>query len=118
MTGKNKEKDGYYSKIIQKDEFPKFIERLKSALEKVDNKKGDKKYFELEIWGTKEEVNGHRLQIFTFDECKYGEFIEVEQDYIKNALYCISLNLTTKEESGVEIIKNFLTKLLNQCSKV
>ena len=54
MTDKNKEKEGYYFDIIPKDEFPKFIERLKSTLEKVDNKKGDKKYFEFEIRGTKE----------------------------------------------------------------
>ena len=107
MTDKKKEKEGYYFKIIPKEEFPKFIERLKSALEKVDNKKGDKKYFEFEIRGTKEEINGHRLEIFTFDESKYGEFIDVEQDYIRNALYCISLNLIEKEESGVEIIRKF-----------
>ena len=105
MTDKNKEKEGYYFKIIPKEEFPKFIERLKSALEKVDNKKGDKKYFELEIRGTKEEINGSKLEIFTFDESKYGEFIDGEKDYIKNALYCISLNFIEKEESGIEIIK-------------
>ena len=107
MTTKKKEKEGYYFKIIPKEEFPKFIERLKEALEKDDNKKGDKKYFEFEIRGTKEEMNGHRLEIFTFDESKYGEFIDVEQDYIRNALYCISLNLIEKEESGVEIIRKF-----------
>ena len=107
MTDKKKEKEGYYFKIIPKEEFPKFMERFKEALEKVENKKGDKKYFEFEIRGTKEEVNGYRLEIFTFDESKYGEIIDVEQDYIKNALYCISLNFIEKEESGIEVIKKF-----------
>jgi hypothetical protein len=110
MTGKNKEKDGYYSKIIQKDEFPKFIERLKSALEKVDNKKGDKKYFEFEIRGTKEEQSGLTLEIFSFDENKYEEFIDEGQEYIKNSLYCISLNLTAKEETGVEKLKELFIR--------
>ena len=101
MADKNKEKEGYYFKIIPKEEFPKFIERLKEALEKDDNKKGDKKSFEFEIRGTREELNGLNLEIYSFDDSKYEELVDVEQDYIKNALYCISLNLLTKDESGV-----------------
>ena len=105
MTDKKKEKEGYYFKIIPKEEFPKFIERFKDALEKVENKKGDKKYFEFEIRGTKEEQSGLTLEIFSFDENKYEEFIDEDLEYIKNSLYCISLNLTAKEETGVEKLK-------------
>ena len=105
MTDKKKEKEGYFFKIIPKEEFPKFIERFKEALEKVENKKGDKKYFEFEIRGTKEEQSGLTLEIFSFDENKYEEFIDEDLEYIKNSLYCISLNLTAKEESGVEKLK-------------
>ena len=105
MTDKKKEKEGYFFKIIPKEEFPKFIERFKEALEKVENKKGDKKYFEFEIRGTKEEQSGLTLEIFSFDENKYEEFIDEGQEYIKNSLYCISLNLTAKEETGVEKLK-------------
>ena len=105
MADKNKEKEGYYFKIIPKEEFPKFIERLKEALEKIDNKKNDKKYFEFEIRGTKEEPNGLTLEIFSFDENKYEEFIDDDQEYIKNSLCCISLNLSAKEETGVEKLK-------------
>ena len=111
MTDKSKEKEGYYFKIIPKEEFPKFIERLKEALEKDDNKKGDKKSFEFEIRGTREELNGLNLEIYSFDDSKYEEFIDVEQDYIKDALYCISLNLITKDESGVEEMKKLFTSL-------
>ena len=111
MADKNKEKEGYYFKIIPKEEFPKFIERLKEALEKDDNKKGDKKSFEFEIRGTREELNGLNLEIYSFDDSKYEEFVDVEQDYIKNALYCISLNLITKDESGVEEMKKLFTFL-------
>ena len=105
MTDKKKEKEVYYFQIIPKEEFPKFIERFKDALEKVENKKGDKKYFEFEIRGTKEEQSGLTLEIFSFDENKYEEFIDEDLEYIKNSLCCISLNLTTKEESGVEKLK-------------
>jgi len=116
MADKNKEKEGYYFKIIPKVEFPKFIERLKEALEKDDNKKGDKKTFEFEIRGTREELNGSALEIYSFDESKYEKFIDVDQDYIKNALYCISLNLSAKDESGVEKLEKLFQqfKLLFQ----
>ena len=110
MADKNKEKEVYYFKIIPKEEFPKFIERFKEALEKVENKKGDKKYFEFEIRGTKEEQSGLTLEIFSFDENKYEEFINEDLEYIQNSLYCISLNLTTKEETGVEKMKELFIR--------
>jgi hypothetical protein len=111
MTDKSKEKEGYFFKIIPKEEFPKFIERFKEALEKIDNKKNDKKYFEFEIRGTKEEPNGLTLEIFSFDENKYEEFIDDDQEYIINSLLCISLNLSAKEETGVEKLKEIFNKL-------
>ena len=45
------EKSKYYFKIIPKEEFPKFMERLQEALKKTDNKKGDKKCIEFEFRG-------------------------------------------------------------------
>ena len=95
------EKSKYYFKIIPKEEFPKFMERLKIALDKKDNKKGDKKSIEFEVRGSKEELNGLALEIFTFDKTRYAEFLDTTQDYIKNALYCVSLNLNVKEEADV-----------------
>jgi hypothetical protein len=95
------EKSKYYFKIIPKEEFPKFMERLKIALDKKDNKKGDKKSIEFEVRGSKEELNGLALEIFTFDKTRYAEFLDTTQDYIKNALYCVSLNLNVKEEPDV-----------------
>ena len=95
------EKSKYYFKIIPKEEFPKFMERLKIALDKKENKKGDKKSIEFEVRGSKEELNGLALEIFTFDKTRYAEFLDTTQDYIKNALYCVSLNLNVKEEADV-----------------
>ena len=49
----------------------------------------------------KEELNGLALEIFTFDKTRYAEFLDTTQDYIKNALYCVSLNLNVKEEADI-----------------
>ena len=106
MTEQPKPKEGekskYYFKIIPKEEFPKFMERLKAALAKTDNKKGEKKSIDFEIRGTKEDLNGLALEIFSFDKTKCAEFMDVEQEHIKNALYCASLNVNVKTEADVE----------------
>ena len=110
---KEEEKSKYYFKIIPKGEFPKFIERIKAALEKAENKKGEKKSMDFEIRGTKEDLNGLALEIFSFDEGKCAEFMDVEKEHIKNALYCASLNLNAKTEADVEKLKDSF-KLIEQ----
>ena len=99
---KQEEKSNYYFKIIPKEEFPKFMERLKAALAKTENKKGEKKSIDFEIRGTKEDLNGLALEIFSFDKTKCADFMDVEQEHIKNALYCASLNVNVKTEADVE----------------
>ena len=102
----DQKKQGYYFKIIPKEEFPKFIERFKAALEKEENKKGDKKIIDFEIRGTKEDLDGLTLEIFSFDESKYDDFMNVvEEEHLKEASYCVSLNINAKTEDGVEEIK-------------
>ena len=104
------EKSKYYFKIIPKEEFPKFIERFKQALDKTEFKKGDHKSFELEIRGTNQELVGPSIKLSTFDKTKFNEFLDLKQEYIKNSLYCISLNLNAKDEdSFVEINKFYET---------
>jgi hypothetical protein len=95
---KQGEKSNYYFKIIPKEEFPKFMERLKTALAKTENKKGEKKSIDFEIRGTKEDLNGLSLEIFSFDKTKCADFMDVEQEHIKSALYCASLTVNVKTE--------------------
>ena len=102
---KKEEKPGYYFKIIPKEEFPKFMDRLKEALKKEDNKKGDKKCVEFSLTGSKEDLNGCGIEIFSFDKTKCAEFLDTTQDYIKNSLYCASLNINVKEEADCEKLK-------------
>ena len=101
----------YYFKIIPKEEFPKFIERLKISLSKIENKKGEKKPFELEIRGAKEEFKGISLEISTFNKTNIPEFLNIEQEYIKKSLYYFSLNINAKEESDSKKFENFFPML-------
>ena len=101
----------YYFKIIPKEEFPKFIEKLKISLSKIENKKGEKKPFELEIRGAKEEFKGISLEISTFNKTNIPEFLNIEQEYIKKSLYYFSLNINAKEESDSKKLENFFQML-------
>ena len=102
---KKEEKPGYYFKIIPKEEFPKFMDRLKDALKKEDNKKGDKKCIEFSLSGSKEDLQGCAFEIFSFDKTRCAEFLDVTQEHIKNGLYCASLNINVKEEADCEKLK-------------
>ena len=110
---KQGEKSNYYFKIIPKEEFPKFMERLKTALAKTENKKGEKKSIDFEIRGTKEDLNGLALEIFSFDKTKCADFMDVEVEHIKNALYCASLNVNVKTKEDVEKL-NMTSLMLKQ----
>ena len=112
------EKSKYYFKIIPKEEFPKFMERLQEALKKTDNKKGDKKCIEFEVRGSNEELNGLSLEIFTFDKSRCAEFLDESQDYISKALYCVSLNINVKEEADVAKLEEAYNKLLPMFSNI
>ena len=103
------EKDRYIFKIIPKEEFQKFIERFKDALEKIDNKKGEKKNFDIEINGTRELSDGIQIELFSFDERKYADLIlDKDEEKIKNSLYFISLDLNIEKESSFDKFeKNF-----------
>ena len=109
MEDKKEEKVKYHFKFISKEEFPKFIERFKEALEKTDNKKGEKNNFEIEIRGTRELLDGIQIEFFNFDETTYEDFIidkEKDKENIKNGLYFVSLNLKIENESSIEEFKN------------
>ena len=110
---KKEEKPGYYFKIIPKEEFPKFMDRLKDALKKEDNKKGDKKCIEFSLSGAKEDLQGCAFEIFSFDKTRCAEFLDVTQEHIKNGLYCASLNINVKEEADCEKLKAVFEQFVN-----
>ena len=59
---------------------------------------------------TNEELDGFVLEIFTFDQTRYDEFLDVTQDYIKNTIYYSSFNLNVKEGSEVVKLKDTYKK--------
>jgi len=89
------------------------MERLKESLGKTDNKKGDKKYFEFEVRGTKEDLNGVALEIFSFDKTRCCEFLDFSQAHIKDALYCASLNLEVKNADDLKRLEGSFFALKN-----
>ena len=111
MADKKNEKTGYYFKIIPKEEIPKFMERLKNALEKTDNKKDDKKFIDFEIRGTKEDLDGLGVEIFSFDQINCDDYLDLENENIKNALYCLTLSFDVLDETGVEKVRHAFERL-------
>ena len=60
---------------------------------------------DFEIKGTNEDLNGLALEIFSFDEGKCAEYMDVEQKDVEKVLYCASLNWNAKTEADVEKVK-------------
>ena len=97
-------KEKCYFGCVPKDQLPGFLERLTKGI-KEGKKSGDKKDFELEIRGSKDEPKGISIENFTFDKTKFGEFFDDSKDYMKKALIACTLNLEVKEEKDVDALK-------------
>ena len=94
-----------------KRRIPKFIEKLKIVLEKMDNKKGDKKFIDFEIRGTKEDLDGLDVEIFSFDQINCDDYVDLGQENIKNALYCFTFNFNAIDEACLEKVKILFEQL-------
>ena len=105
---KKEEKKKYYFGIVPKEEFPKFMERLNAELKKTENKKGDKKAFEFEVRGTKEDLNGLSLEIFSFDKTKYNDFLDANKDkfqlFYRNKGKQVSFDICAKDGKLVQAL--------------
>ena len=103
-----KEKEGYYFKIIPKEQWQDFFNNFKNALLKSEKKK-ENKSCEFEIRTTKEDLKEACVfEIFTFDKARYFDYFDEQKDYFQNSSFSISLNLEAKEEKGVNAVeKNF-----------
>ena len=101
-----KEKEGYYFKIIPKEQWQDFFNNFKNALLKTEKKK-ENKSCEFEIRTTKEDLKEACVfEIFTFDKARYFDYFDEQKDYFKNSLLSISLNFEVKEEKGVNEVEN------------
>ena len=102
MTTPAKEK--CYFGCVPKDQLEPFLQTLAKGI-KEGKKSGDKKDFELEIRGSKEDPKGISIENFTFDKTRFGEFFDSNQEYMKKALVVCTVNLEVKEDKDVEALK-------------
>ena len=92
-----------------KDFFIELIKRFQRNLAENFKKEGKKVSFELDIRGTKQNLNGAGIEIFFFDENKCSKFMDIKLDHIKNALICFSLCLEIKDEKIIPEIHKFFS---------
>ena len=106
-----KEKEGYYFKIIPKEQWQDFINNFKNALLKSEKKK-ENKSCEFEIRTTKEDLKEACVfEIFTFDKARYFDYFDEQKDYFQNSSFSISLNLEAKEEKIVNEVEKYFKSL-------
>ena len=108
-----KEKEGYYFKIIPNEQWKDFINNFKNALLKSEKKK-ENKSCEFEIRTTKEDLKEACVfEIFTFDKARYFDYFDEQKDYFKNSILSISLNSEVKEEEGVNAVENYFKSIFD-----
>ena len=108
-----KEKEGYYFKIIPKEQWQDFFNNFKNALLKSEKKK-ENKSCEFEIRTTKEDLKEACVfEIFTFDKARYFDYFDEQKDYFKNSILSISLNSEVKEEEGVNAVENYFKSIFD-----
>lgn len=107
---KEKDKDAYFG-IIPKKEVGKFIENLKAALGKF-KKEDDKKQGHFEIRGTKEDPKGFSLESFSVKPENFATYIDMNQEYMKNALAVNSIGFGLKSKDSQKVVEELLKKVM------
>ena len=110
-AGEKKPDNKCYFGCLPKEEVPKFLASLKTALEK-GTKVNEKKEVEIEIRGTKEEPKGISIETFTIGKDAYPTYFDSSKDYMSKALVAFSLGITAKDEAGVEKFKGLFDQFL------
>ena len=108
---KDPAKDKCYFGCVPKEEVPKFLAGLKTALA-AGSKGGEKKEVEIEIRGTKEEPKGISIETFSVDKSSYANYFDSSKDYMAKALVAFSVCITAKDEAGVEKFKALFDQFL------
>ena len=110
-------KDKCYFGCVPKEEVPKFLDGLKKSLGE-GQKSGDKKEFEIEIKGTKEEPKGISIEVYSIDKSTYSNFFDSSKDYMGKALVAFSVGIAAKDEAGVEKFKELFEKFLPMIKEI
>ena len=93
-----------YFNFIPKEEFSNFISNFTKIL-KETQKSDEKKEFEFNIKGTKENINGISYKLFNIEKGKDYEILDKTKEHIQKALYIISISFNAIDEKSVEYIE-------------
>ena len=99
-----------YFGCLPKEQVFIFIENLKKALAE-EAKSDDKKSFEVEIRGTKEEPKGVSFETFSVTKDNYATFVDASKDYMAKALSVFSVSVNAKDEASVKVLEDLFAKM-------
>ena len=105
-----KEKVKYYLGFITKEEVAGFFERLKKALAE-GKKEGEKKNFDFELRGSKDDPKGVTIEQYTLDKAKFAEYFDPTAEHTNKALVICTLALEVKDDKDIEKVKADFDKL-------
>ena len=99
-----------YFKFLPKEEVFHFLESFKKALTEIP-KSDEKKNFEFEIKGTRDELNGIVSETHCIEKGKFKEFFDMAQPHIQKALGICSITFNANDDSSVNILKELFEKM-------
>jgi len=104
----NKQK--VYFGCLPKEQVFQFIEGFKAAL--AEGKQGEeKKKFDFEIRGMKEEPKGISFETYSVTKDNYANFVDSSKDYMGKALTVFSVSLNAKDEESVKTLEALFEKM-------
>ena len=99
-----------YFGCLPKEQVFTFIEEFKKALAE-STKTDDKKSFELEVRGTKNEPKGVSVETYSIRKDNYANFVDTGKDYMGKALSVFSVSVHAKDEASVKILETLFEKM-------
>lgn len=99
-----------YFKFLPKEEVFHFLESFKKALTEIP-KSDEKKNFEFEIKGTRDELKGIISETHCMEKGKFKDFFDMAQPHIQKALCIFSISFNANDEASVEPLKKLFEKM-------
>ena len=99
-----------YFGCLPKEQVLAFLGNFKKALAE-EAKTDDKKSFEFELRGTKEEPKGVSFETYSITKDKYAEFVDASQPYMAKALSVFSISVNAKDDTSLKTLQTLFEKM-------
>lgn len=99
-----------YFGCLPKEQVLAFLGNFKKALAE-EAKTDDKKSFEFELRGTKEEPKGVSFETYSITKDKYAEFVDASQPYMAKALSVFSISVNAKDDASLKTLQTLFEKM-------